>query len=618
MADGRYPPIADYALIGDGRSAALVSRAGSIDWCCMPRIDHGSCFGRILGWDHGGHCAITCPAGDVRATRRYVAGTLVLETTFESRTGQARLWDCFTLGDGRGRGGRLLRIVEAVRGQMEFELTVAPRFDYGDLAPWLRAHERGVFSATGGDDALLISSDAPLAADKHELHVRFAVSAGERVRTAIAFVLPALIDEAPPRPPAPSELDGALQRTIDRWRRWSSQGRFDGPQQASVMRSAIVLKALANPDTGAIAAAPTTSLPEAPGGRLNWDYRFSWIRDSAFSARSLSELGYHAEADAFRRFVERSAAGSTDGLQIMYGIGGARRLQEVCVDGLEGYRGAGPVRVGNAAAKQIQLDVYGELVNLAWRWHERGHSPDDDYWRFLLDVVDAAAAHWRHRDRGVWEIRGEPRHFVHSKAMCWCALDRGIALAEDAGRPAPLERWRRARDTVRATIERDGYDERRGVFVQAFGGRQLDAALLLLPGIGFVAWDDERMVRTADAIRDDLEVDGLLLRYRPEGRLQGERHAAREGAFLACSFWLAECLARQGRSGEAQAVFDRSAACANDLGLFSEEYDTAAGEMLGNFPQGLTHLAHISAAAALQRSSRQAAPARPRRMTPTT
>jgi GH15 family glucan-1,4-alpha-glucosidase len=600
---GRYPPIADYALIGDGRSAALISRAGSIDWCCMPRVDHGSCFGRILGWDRGGHCAITCLADDVRATRRYVDGTLVLQTQFTSPAGQARLWECFTIedgdGDGRGGGGRLLRIVEVARAQMEFELTIAPRFDYGELSPWLRSHGRGVFSATGGDDALLISSDAPLAADKHELHARFAVSAGERVRIAIAFVAPASVDEAPPRAPAASELDAALQGTIDWWRRWSSQSGFDGAQKKSVMRSAIVLKALANPDTGAIAAAPTTSLPEAPGGNLNWDYRFSWIRDSAFSVRSLSELGFYAEADAFRRFVERSAAGSADGLQIMYGIGGARRMTEVCVDGLEGYRGAGPVRLGNAAAKQMQLDVYGELVALAWRWHERGHSPDDDYWRFLVDVVDAAAANWRNPDRGIWEIRGEPRHFVHSKAMCWCALDRGIALAEQSQRPAALQRWRDVRDTIRATIERDGYDEQRGVFVQSFDGKALDASLLLLPGIGFVAWDDERMVRTVDAIRDALEVDGLLLRYRPQRRLQGQKKASHEGVFLACSFWLAECLARQGRRREAREVYDRGAACANDLGLFSEEYDTAAGEMLGNYPQGLTHLAHISAAAAL-------------------
>jgi GH15 family glucan-1,4-alpha-glucosidase len=304
------------------------------------------------------------------------------------------------------------------------------------------------------------------------------------------------------------------------------------------------------------------------------------------------------EADAFRRFVERSAAGSADGLQIMYGVGGERRLAEVELDGLEGYRGATPVRVGNAASGQVQLDVYGELVELAWRWHERGHTPDDEYWRFLHDVVDAAAERWQQPDRGIWEIRGEPRHFVHSKVMCWAALDRGIALAEQSHRSAPLQRWRATRERIRRAIERDGYDPRRGIFVQAFGRDALDAALLLLPSVGFVDFDDERMTRTVDAVRAELEVDGLLLRYRPDAALQGGR-ATREGAFLACSFWLVECLCGQGRRDEARAVFDRCRACGNDLGLFAEAYDGAAREMRGNYPQGLTHLAHIGAASAL-------------------
>jgi GH15 family glucan-1,4-alpha-glucosidase len=597
-ANERYPPIGEYALLGDGRSAALVSRAGSIDWCCMPRLDHGSCFGRILGWDRAGYCSIGPLYDDVQTSRRYVPGTLVLETRYAGHGGEAVMWECFAIDDDAPEmSGRLLRIVEVVRGRIRFDLMIVPRLDYGELEPWLRPHGPGVYSATGGDDALLITTDAPLSADKHELHARVTLRAGQRMRLSIAFLAPEMLDEAPPPAPAARGLDAALQSTIDWWRRWSDQSRYQGPEKSSVIRSAIVLKALANPTTGAIAAAPTTSLPEAPGGQMNWDYRFSWIRDSAFSVRALSELGFHAEADAFRRFVERSAAGSARGLQIMYGIGGERRLTEICVDGLEGYRGANPVRLGNAASEQLQLDVYGELVALAWRWHERGHSPDDDYWRFLLDVIDAAAENWPHPDRGIWEIRGQPRHFVHSKAMCWSALDRGIALAEQSLRQAPLQRWRKVRDTIRETIERDGYDDKRGIFVQSFDGKKLDASLLLLPSIGFVAWDDERMVRTVDAIRDELEVDGLLLRYRPKARLQ--RQKAREGAFLACSFWLAECLACQSRHEEARQVFDRAAACGNDLGLFSEEYDTEAGEMLGNYPQGLTHLAHISAATAL-------------------
>jgi len=334
---------------------------------------------------------------------------------------------------------------------------------------------------------------------------------------------------------------------------------------------------------------------------LNWDYRYSWIRDSTFSVRSLAEIGFEAEADAFRRFVERSAAGSADGLQIMYGLGGARRLTEVTLEHLEGYRGAAPVRIGNAAWSQRQLDVYGEIVELAWRWHERGHAPDDDYWRFLLDVINNVASVWREPDRSLWEIRGEPQQFVHSKVMCWAALDRGVALAESSLRQAPLDEWRRQRDTVRRDIERHGYDDNRGIFVQAYGTDKLDAALLLLPTVGFLAWDDERMIRTVDAIQADLDDNGLLLRYRPERRLQGIR-ATREGVFLACTFWLAECLAHQGRVDEAEAAYGRALGAGNELGLYAEEYDTSEREPLGNFPQGLTHLSQISAAVALDRA----------------
>jgi GH15 family glucan-1,4-alpha-glucosidase len=318
------------------------------------------------------------------------------------------------------------------------------------------------------------------------------------------------------------------------------------------------------------------------------------VRDSSFAVRSLAELGYDAEADGFRRFIERSAAGSADELQTAYGVGGERRLTELRLKSLEGYRGARPVRIGNAAIAQVQLDIYGELLDLAWRWHGRGRSPDDDYWRFLVDLVDAAAERWQEPDRGLWEVRGRPQHFVHSKVMCWAALDRGIGLARECSRRAPVRRWGKVRDEIRRTIESRGYDRRRGVFVRSFGSTGLDGALLLLPIVGFVPWDDERFVRTVDAIRQELDEGGLLVRYRRADGLPG-----REGAFLACSFWLAECLARQGRSAEAREVFDRAASTANDLGLFSEEYDPGRGGMLGNFPQGLTHLSHIAAAVAL-------------------
>jgi GH15 family glucan-1,4-alpha-glucosidase len=587
------PPIGEYALIGDGRAAALVSRTGSIDWCCMPRLDCASCFGRLLDWRRGGYCMVGAAEHGFDVTRGYLDGTLVLETRLAGPTGEARILDCFLLGE--EGGPELLRVVDGERGRVELELRIAARFDYGDLPPWLRRHDDGVFTAVGGGTGLVIATAARLDAHEHDLHGRCVVRAGERVRLSIAFVAPEDVEAAGRRPARDDELDRRLQRTIDLWREWSAQASFSGPRREGVVRSAVVLKALANPRTGAIAAAATTSLPESPGGELNWDYRFSWVRDAVFTLRSLTEVGFVGEADAFRRFVERSAAASVDGLQIMYGVGGERRLPEATLDELEGYRGARPVRIGNAASTERQHDVYGHLLEQASRWHERGHVPEDDYWRFLVDVVDAAAANWRLPDSGIWESRDAPRHFVHSKVMCWTALDRGITLADHLGRDAPVERWRREREEVRAAVERDGWDAERGVFVQAFGSERLDAAVLLLPRVGFVAWDDERMVRTVDAIRDGLDADGLLLRYRSDA-------SPPEGAFLACSFWLAECLARQGRRREAEEVFDRAAACGSDLGLLAEECDPTTGELLGNFPQGLSHLSYISAAVALAES----------------
>jgi GH15 family glucan-1,4-alpha-glucosidase len=595
--DERYPPIAAYALIGDCASAALVSRDGSIDWCCMPRLDGGACFARLLDWDDGGWFSIAPVERDVLASRRYLEGTLVLETTYSHGAGEATVVDCMTINtEDEARPFRqLLRVVEGVRGHVDLAVHIAPRFDYGAVRPWRRYGGMGVHTFIGGNDGLVLSGDIELEpVGRHDLAATISVRPGDRVRLSMTFAEPHLIDASPPEPVGTEELDRRLADTVDWWRRWSSQAQLDGPDGPGAVRSAIVLKGLTNAATGAIAAAATTSLPESPGGTLNWDYRFSWVRDSAFSVRSLAEIGCREEADRFRRFIERSAAGSAEDLQIMYGLGGERRLDETELDEVEGYRGARPVRVGNAAARQKQLDVYGELLELSWRWHERGHTPDDDYWRFIVDLVDAAAERWREPDRGLWEVRGEPQHFTHSKVMCWAALDRGIRIADASMRRGPVDRWRKERDAARRAIERNGYDRDRGVFVQAFGSTALDAAVLLLPAVGFVAWDDERMVRTVDAIMAELQSDGLVLRYRV-GRGRGEP----EGTFLACSFWLAECLARQRRLDEARTVFDRAVATANELVLFSEEYDTDADEMLGNFPQGLTHLSHIAAAVAI-------------------
>jgi GH15 family glucan-1,4-alpha-glucosidase len=599
----KYPPIADYGLIGDGQSAALVSRRGSIDWCCLPRFDSGSCFGRLLDAQRGGHFSIAPleAAREASIHRSYRGDTMVLETRFRVEGGEAVVIDCMAMtSKGPNRTGpQIIRVIEGVRGSVEFEVEIVPRYDYGEIDAWIRKHRRNVYSATGGDDGLVISGDLDLETDDHDLHGRCTVRASERVRVAAAFADPATIDDIEPGSPSPDELDRALDDTIAFWENWVSGLSVSSDDQVETVRSALTLKALIYDRTGAMVAAPTTSLPEVEGGERNYDYRYGWVRDSTLAASSLADLGADTEADAFRRFIERSAAGNADDLQIMYGIGGERRQEELDLD-LDGYGGAQPVRIGNQASKQTQFDVLGQLVEQSWRWYERGHEPDDDYWRFIVDIVNTAAESWKDPDRGIWEWRDGRRHFTHSKVLCWAALDRGLALAKACMRKAPEQRWREARDDLRKAIERSGYDERRGVFVQVFDEKGLDAALLRLPFVGFVEYDDERMLRTADAIREELDADGLLYRYRTNDGMEGD-----EGAFLPASFWLAEVLAHQERLDEAQAVFDRAVATANGLGLFSEEYDPGKQRMLGNFPQALTHLSHIEAALALQRAAKE-------------
>ena len=592
-----YPPIADYGLIGDCHSAALVSRTGSIDWCCLPRFDSGSCFGRLLDWETGGHLTVAPKGGRASSTRSYVAGTLVLETVFRTRTGEVKLIDFFAMREGgRERPRRqIVRIVEGIRGRVDVRLEVVPRFDYGEVRPWMQRIGERTFAAIGGRDGLVIASDAELSIERrHDLGATVPIREGERVRLSIRYVRAEEVGDEDAGPSGP-EIDSRLEETVRWWHRWGSRGEYEGADAGGALRSAVALKALTHAPTGAMVAAPTTSLPEVAGGDRNWDYRFSWIRDSALAARALTSVGHHAEADGFRRFVERSSAGSAEELQVMFGVGGERRLAESTVDTMAGYCGASPVRFGNEAHRQEQHDMFGQVLDLAWEWHRRGHSPHDDHWEFLVEAVDLASRRCSEPDRGLWEVRSRPQHFVHSKVMCWTALDRGIRLAEECDRRAPLRRWRRTRSEIRRAVEERGYRSRRGVFVRTFGGSEMDAALLLLPRAGFVDWQDERMVRTVDAIREDLEADGLLYRFRPS-----EVPGRREGTFVAASFWLAECLARQGRSGEARAVFDRASATANDLGLFGEEYDPREKRMLGNFPQGLSHLSHILAAGALR------------------
>ena len=605
MSDaGDYAPIQDYGLIGDCRTAALVSRGGSIDWWCVPRFDSGSCFGRLLDHERGGHCSIVPSDQGATAFQRYIDHTLVLETTFRGAAGEARVLDFLALPEGGHDaepiepGPLLLRVVEGTRGLVDLDVRVAPRFDYGDVQPQLRKVGPALHHALGGNDGLAIGGDVELERDGgHDLAGRIAVRGGERKGLYLRFCRPGVLDEHGVEDLDADAIDQLLDRTVAAWRSWSEDTADLGtPEAEGVRRSALILKALIYAPSGAVVAAATTSLPEAERGDRNWDYRYAWIRDSTFAARCLADLGHDGEADRFRRFIERSAAGHVGDLRIAYGVGGERRLIESELD-LDGFRGARPVRIGNGAADQLQLDALGMLADLTWRWHQRGHSPDDDHWRFVVDVVDHAAETWKEPDHGLWEWRLEPKHFVHSKVMCWAALDRGLRLAKECMRKAPERRWARVRDEVREAVERDGFDRERGIFVQAFGSKRADAALLLLPLVDFVAFDDPRMVATVDFVRSELDWNGLIRRYDEDDGLSG-----REGAFLPCSFWLAECLAYQGRHGEAREAFDAALATASELGIFSEEYDPERDEAYGNVPQALTHLSHISAALALSGS----------------
>jgi len=601
---GEYPPIADYALIGDCHSAALVSRQGSIDWCCLPRFDSDSCFARMLDWRNGGYFQI-CPVGRFSSRREYLEKSLVLVTTFRSRSGEARLIDFFAMRPGgRQRPRReIVRIIEGVSGTMRLNVRFVPRLDFGEVKPWVRGCSAGAYVAVGSNAGLLIFGDTPLhPGSDHDLEGALEVHAKSRHHLGMQFLSP---EESEQQHPAESEiprLEEHYEETLHWWRQWSAKikchdgqappGKATGP---AVARSAVVLKALCYAPTGAIIAAPTTSLPEEAGGERNWDYRFCWLRDSIFTVHALGNLGLQAEADGMRRFIQRTASGNAHELQVLYAVDGKRRVPELALPKLHGWRGSRPVRIGNGAAAQFQADMYGLVMELSWRWSQRGEQPDDNYWRFLSAIVEVAIARRHLPDRGIWEVRSRPMHFVHSKVMCWAAVDGGIALAERYRLPAPLERWRVERGGMRTDIEKRGYDRKRGIFVRSYGSKDLDAALLLLPSVDFVAWDDERMVRTTEAIRKSLSYAGLVRRYEAQDGLPGT-----EGVFVACTFWLVECLAHQGRRKEARAAFARACRCANDLGLFAEEFQPKQGEMLGNFPQGLTHLAHVSAALALE------------------
>ena len=582
--------IEDYALLGDLQTAALVGRDGSIDWLCLPHFDSPSCFAALLGTPEHGRWRLA-PVGSVECTsRRYLPGTLVLETTWRTDAGEVRVTDFMPPRDGVVD---LMRIVEGVRGEVEMEGDLALRFDYGHVVPWVRRRS-GVLHAVAGPDAAYVSTTAPLVGRGRRTASSFTVREGERVPFVLTW-RPSHEDYTP-RP----DVGESLERTLAFWSEWTGRCRMHGPWKEAVDRSLITLKALTFEPTGAIVAAATTSLPEWPGGERNWDYRFCWLRDSTLTLQPLLAAGYTDEAVAWREWLLRAVAGDPADLQIMYSITGRRRLPEVRLDWLPGYGGASPVRTGNAAAEQLQLDVWGEVLDvLALTRNALGSG--DDAWDLQTALMKHLERTWREPDNSLWEMRGPRRHFTHSKVMAWVAADRMVKGVE-AGLPGPLERWRAVREEIRADVLANALDPSGSHFVQSYGSIELDAALLLIPRVGFLPYSDPRVVATVEAVQRELSADGFLLRYRTESPVDGLPPG--EGVFLACSFWLVTALVGIGRDVEARELFERLIALSNDVGLLSEEYDPRTGRQLGNTPQAFSHFGLINAALALEHGSK--------------
>ncbi|MBI1375987.1 MAG: glycoside hydrolase family 15 protein [Frankiales bacterium] len=584
-------PIEDYAMIGDTHTAALVSRDGSIDWLCLPRFDSGACFASLVGDDSHGHWTMRPTAAPTRTTRQYRNATLVLETEFTTATGRVRLIDFMPH---RHAHPTLVRIVEGVEGSVQMSMELRLRLDYGWVVPCVRRVPGGIH-AIAGPDALCLHTPIPLEGRDMQTFADFTVEAGQRVPFALAW------HPSTDEPPGPVDAEAELASREQRWKAWSSRCTYTGPYEAAVRRSLITLKALTFDPTGAIVAAPTTSLPEHLGGERNWDYRYSWLRDATFTLLALLSNGYIDEARDWRAWLLRATAGDPAQLQIMYGIGGERRLPELVLDWMPGYEGSTPVRVGNGAAGQFQLDVYGEVLDALHAARLAGMVPDDEAWQLQVALLQFLEQHWQDPDDGLWEARGARRHHTYSKAMAWVAFDRAAHAVERWQLPGPAEHWR----SVAALIHRDvcehGYDADRNTFVQSYGSTALDASLLLLPLVGFLAADDPRMVGTVAAIENDLTVDGLVQRYRTDDET-ADGLPPGEGTFLLCSFWLVDNLSLQGQHDRARALFERLLGLANDVGLLSEEYDTATGRMLGNYPQAFSHVGLINSACRLAQS----------------
>jgi GH15 family glucan-1,4-alpha-glucosidase len=578
--------IEDYALIGDLQAAALVSRMGSIDWLCFPRFDSGACFSSLVGTEENGRWLIEPAEAAQRVSRRYRDETLILETEWETSTGVARVIDFMPP---RGTAPDVVRIVEGVEGQVQMRTELVIRFDYGAIVPWVRRTNGQARIAIGGPDALSFRTPVSIRGEDLRTVSEFLVLARQRV----PFTLTWFPSHA--QRPAAIDPERALRDTEHYWRRFCARSTYDGEWSAAVGRSLMVLKALTYAPTGGIVAAPTTSLPEQIGSVRNWDYRYCWLRDATLTLLAFLNAGYVDEAKEWRQWLLRAAAGDPADLQIMYGVAGERRLTELELEWLSGYEGSRPVRIGNQASEQLQLDVYGEVLDALFQGRARGLLAEAPAWALQRKLLQHLETAWRQPDEGLWEIRGPRRHFTHSKVMCWVAFDRAVRSVEEQRLEGPVERWRELRDEIQAEVCRRGYDPSLASFTQSYESKSLDASLLLIPLVGFLPASDERVQGTVDAIQRTLMRDGFVLRYlTDESSVDGLPPG--EGVFLPCSFWLVDCLELLGRHDEAHALFERLLGVANDLGLLSEEYDPAERRLLGNFPQAFTHLALVNSA----------------------
>lgn len=576
-------PIEDYALVGDGESAALIGRDGSVDWLCWPRFDSDACFAALLGTPEHGRWVVSPEDAAARATRRYRGDTLVLETRFETQEGAVTVVDFMPPRD---ETIELVRIVVGERGSVAMRTALTLRFGYGSIVPWVTQPEPDCLRAIAGPDKVVLRTAVPLEGRDLSTVGSFTVQAGERV----AFVL----SYGPSHRADPPKIDAeaALADTEAFWTEWSATGRAAGGWTDSVMRSLITLKALIYGPTGGIVAAPTTSLPETPGGIRNWDYRFCWLRDATLTLLALMNGGYYEEAKAWRDWLLRAVAGMPSQAQIMYGIAGERRLTEFEIPWLPGYEGAKPVRIGNGAHDQLQLDVTGEVIDALYQGLRGGMPASPESWSLQRALVAEMERSWTNPDRGIWESRGEPRHYTYSKVMAWVAFDRAVKMAEEFGLEGPVDRWEALRDEVHADVCAKGFDTELNSFVQAYGSKNLDASLLLIPTTGFLPPDDPRIAGTIAAVEGRLVVGGFVMRHDPTEIETGLKRG--EGAFLACSFWLADAYVLLGREDEARTLLDRLLAIRNDVGLLAEEYEPTLKRQLGNFPQAFSHIALVN------------------------